>query len=51
MKDAATMKEELRKLIEVAAGCVPADMVRFRKVILHFPAIRLQESEIMKEKK
>ena len=63
MKDAATMKAELKKLIDTAAGRIPADLViknckvvnvfsaRSRKVILHFQEIRSQESESTKEKK
>ena len=61
MKDAATMKAELKKLIDTAAGRIPADLViknckvvnvfSGKKVILHFQEIRSQESESTKEKK
>lgn len=63
MKDVATMKEELKKLIDTAAGRVPADLViknckivnvfsgKSRKVTLHFQVIRLQVSARMKVRK
>ena len=44
MKDVATMKVELKKLIDTAAGRVPADL----KETLHFQVIRLQVSVSMK---
>ncbi len=63
MKDVATMKEELKKLIDTAAGRVPADLViknckivnvfsgKIQKVTLHFQVIRLQVSARMKVRK
>lgn len=60
MKDVATMKVELKKLIDTAAGRIPADLViknckivnvfqeRSRKETLHFQVIRLQVSVSMK---
>ena len=63
MKDAATMKVELKKLIDTAAGRIPADLViknckivnvfsgKSRKEILHFQEIRLQVSVSMKARK
>ena len=46
MKDAATMKEELRKLIEVAAGCVPADLVIKNCKIVNVFSGKIQEGNI-----
>lgn len=60
MKDVATMKVELKKLIDTAAGRVPADLViknckivnvfsgKIQEETLHFQVIRLQVSVSMK---
>ena len=46
MKDAATMKEELRKLIDVAAGRVPADLVIKNCKIVNVFSGKIQEGNI-----
>lgn len=63
MKDAATMKAELKKLIDTAAGRIPADLViknckvvnvfsgKIQEGDMPFQEIRSQESESTKEKK
>ena len=46
MKDVATMKEELKKLIDTAAGRVPADLVIKNCKIVNVFSGKIQEGDI-----